>query len=201
MNTSWPLPAAISAAATAWIRSTGMWSTTTLVSCCRPHSSASTPANHPSYPGRKCAHLPTLRPGCRSTPPSGRATKGPTAAPAAHRVKPAGDGRRPGSGPAAIDLSLLEPGVVLQALSVGSRKVPLLLEAIEVGVECRVERGAVHLLNLIQESVWGDRSVARIQDGRADDPDRSSIGTVHGLVSFVAASLGFGLVGQLIGRR
>src|SRR5258708_18830004 len=116
------------------------------------------------------------------------------------RVKPAGDGRRPGSSPAAIDLSLLEPGVVLQALSVGSRKVPLLLEAIEVGVECRVERGAVHLLNLIQESVWGDRSVARIQDGRADDPDRSSIGTVHGLVSFGAASAGFEVVVQLVGR-
>src|SRR5258708_31180905 len=85
------------------------------------------------------------------------------------RVKPAGDGRRPGSSPAAIDLSLLEPGVVLQALSVGSRKVPLLLEAIEVGVECRVERGAVHLLNLIQESVWGEGGRHPARPGRSEE--------------------------------
>src|SRR5215475_1778055 len=88
-----------------------------------------------------------------------------------------------------------EPSVVGRANSV-YRKIPLHLEAIEVGVECRIERGAVHLLNLIQEGVRGDRSIARIQDGGADDPDCSSVGAVHGLVSFGAASVGFEVVVQ-----
>src|ERR1700736_6581464 len=80
MNTSWPLPAATSAAATAWMLSAGMWSTTTLVSCCRPHSSASTPANHSSYSGRKCAHLAIFSVCWLARARSGEATNGPTAA-------------------------------------------------------------------------------------------------------------------------
>src|SRR5258708_36325555 len=104
------------------------------------------------------------------------------------------------SSPAAIDLSLLEPGVIGRASSVGRRKVPLWLEAVEVGSEWRIERGEGRLIDRIQEGVRGDRSVARIQDGGADDPDRSSIGAVHGLVSFGAAPVGFEVVVQLIGR-
>src|SRR5258708_30165457 len=67
------------------------------------------------------------------------------------------------SSPAAIDLSLLEPGVIGRASSVGRRKVPLLLEAVEVCSECRIEREEVPLLDRIQAGVRGYRSVARIQ--------------------------------------
>src|SRR5713101_3580906 len=93
-----------------------------------------------------------------------------------------------------------EPAVVGHASSVGLRKVPLLLEAIEVAGECRIERGEVRLLNRIQESVRGDRPVARIDDGGADDPNWSSVPATHVLIPFGTASVGFELVVQLIGR-
>src|SRR5258706_15438370 len=93
-----------------------------------------------------------------------------------------------------------EPSVVRRACSVRRREVSLRLEAPEVGVERRIERGEVRFLNLIQERVRGDRSVAWIQDGRADDPDGSSIGTIDSLLPFGAAPVGFEVDVQLIGR-
>src|SRR5215470_12979403 len=215
MNTSWPLPAATSAAAAAWILSTGMWSTTTLVSCCRPHSSASTPVNHSSYSGRKCAHLAIFSVCWLASVRSGKTTNGPTAAVAAASLTTS---RREGF--VARTLGILttwttvavglkpdrnrpqpsEPGGVGHAGSIGLRKVPLRLEAIEVRIESRIERRAVRLLHLIQESVRGDRPGARIEDGGADEPDCSSVGAVHGLLPFGAAPVAFEVDVQLIGR-
>src|SRR5258708_9539190 len=106
------------------------------------------------------------------------------------------------SSPAANRPRSSEPAGVGHASSVGLRKVPLRLEAVEVRVECWIQRfGMVDIQrNLIQESVRGDRSVARIYDGGADDPDCPSVGATHVQFPFGAASIGFDLVVQLIGR-
>src|SRR5258708_36605242 len=69
-----------------------------------------------------------------------------------------------------------EPAGVGHASPVGLRKIPLRLEAVEVGVECRIERGPHGGVNRVQERILGDRPVARIYDGGADRPDRSSGG-------------------------
>src|SRR5215471_4417023 len=168
MNTSWPLPAATSAAAAAWILSTGMWSTTTLVSCCRPHSSASTPVNHSSYSGRKCAHLAIFSVCWLASVRSGKTTNGPTAAVAAASLTTS---RREGF--VARTLGILttwttvavglkpdrnrpqpsEPGGVGHAGSIGLRKVPLRLEAIEVRIESRIERRSVQAQAILGRQV------------------------------------------------
>src|SRR5712664_892006 len=82
MNTSWPLPAATSVPATAWILSTGIRSTTTWVSCCFPHCAAM-PSNHGSNPGTKCAHFAILSFFCAALARSGKRKNGPLAAVAA----------------------------------------------------------------------------------------------------------------------
>src|SRR5215831_14120054 len=92
MNTSWPVPAATAEAAAAWMRSAGIWSTTTLVSCCRPHSSASSPANHASYSGMKCAHLAIFNVGWLVCARPGTATNGAATAVAASLTTSRRDG-------------------------------------------------------------------------------------------------------------
>src|SRR5258708_21360547 len=83
MNRSWPLRAATSAAASALIFSTGMWSTPALVSCCLPHSAASSPSNHWSNSGTKWAHFAILRVFGLLAARLGKRKKGPLAAVAA----------------------------------------------------------------------------------------------------------------------
>src|SRR5947209_2344029 len=61
------------------------------------------------------------------------------------------------------------------------------LQAIEVIGEGRIQRGAGWLEDLINERIHGNGPVPRIEDGRADQPDRSSVGAIDILVAFTRA--------------
>src|SRR5712692_3124346 len=58
------------------------------------------------------------------------------------------------------------------------------LQAIEVIGEGRIQRCAVWLEDLINERIHGNGPIPRIEDGRADEPNRSSIGATHIFLPF-----------------
>src|SRR5216684_9403354 len=58
------------------------------------------------------------------------------------------------------------------------------LQAIEVVGEGRIQRGAVWLEDLINERIHGNGPIPRIEDGRPDEPHRSSIHAGHILLAF-----------------
>src|SRR5712692_963107 len=61
------------------------------------------------------------------------------------------------------------------------------LQAIEVIGEGRIQRGAGWLEDLINEGIHGNGPIPRIEDGRADKPNRPSIGAAHILIAFSRA--------------
>src|SRR5712664_903381 len=61
------------------------------------------------------------------------------------------------------------------------------LQAIEVIGEGRIQRGAGWLEDLINERIHGNGPVSRIEDGRTDEPNRSSVGAIGTLVAFIRA--------------
>src|SRR5713101_6751994 len=61
------------------------------------------------------------------------------------------------------------------------------LQAIEVVGEGRIQRGAVWLEDLINERIHGNGPIPRIEDGRTDEPHRSSVGAIDILVALIRA--------------
>src|SRR5258708_14094849 len=66
---------------------------------------------------------------------------------------------------------------------------PGALQEAEVCLEGWVDRAAV-LADHVEERILSDRPVARIEDGRANEPDRSSVLAPHILVAFRSAGCG-----------
>src|SRR5712691_10982441 len=66
---------------------------------------------------------------------------------------------------------------------------PGALQAAEVCLEARIDRAAV-LAHHVEERILRDRPVARIEDGRANEPHRSSVLAPNVLLAFVAAGCG-----------
>src|SRR5258708_2114956 len=63
------------------------------------------------------------------------------------------------------------------------------LQAAEGCLEARIDRAAV-TAHHVEERILSDRPVARIEDGRANEPDRASVRAVRGQVAFGAAGRG-----------
>src|SRR5262249_3809517 len=66
-------------------------------------------------------------------------------------------------------------------------KLPALLQAAELVQHVRIQRVAVSAANHIQERVGGYGAVARVGNGRTDEPDRSAVAASHVLLSFGSA--------------
>src|SRR6266568_1479762 len=68
-------------------------------------------------------------------------------------------------------------------------ELPRTLQAAEGRLEAPVDRAAVVAHN-VEERISGDRSVAGIEDRRANEPDRASVRAVRGQAAFGAAGRG-----------